>query len=994
MLPQLRLTLLGTFQAMLDDKPVQGFVSSKAQALLAYLAMAERPPARTELATLLWGEMPEADAQTNLRKALSNLRQLLGPYLLIDRREACLNPLSPHWVDTAAFQQEALKLLPHNETAPGSLDNAALARLQACANGYSGEFLAGMQVRAAVGFEDWLLLQRERLHSLASELLYHLGAQLGARRRYTEALAASKQLLELDPWNEEFHRQRILLLAYSGQRSAALRQYEICRKTLQTELNISPGAETQAIYQRLAQDQSPMLKQPGLSITSRGHRLPFTGRESEHAWLTQRWGASRRWQGGLTLVAGETGIGKTRLVQQILDQVTLSGGIVLQGRCYEFNRAIPYQAIHDAMQNYLASLPPDKRPTLSDDLLMDFEQILMVVRQAWPDGMAIFLDDLQWADADTIDLLQYLVRRLVHAPCWLIGAYRPEETHPHHPLIHLIQSLEAEGLVFTLPLLPLPRQTVADLAHTLFGSHSQDKLANTLFDESQGNPFLLTELVTWLEDNPGSQDLEANFGDLDLPTLLADRVQKMVQRRVEHLDETSQYLLTLAAALGQPFSPALLEAAGECRAETVQQAVAEWGEKHLVRPSGEALDFAHDNIRTVVYQNVPPALRRLLHARLSATLEAFQQAQAVYQADMLAYHFDHAHNWPKALHYLTLAGEQSGRACSHEQAQSHYLRALQVLRQQLPAAPQAVQQEFELLSKLEALYDLQGRRSEQQEALEGMARLAGLAANAPACPLTGPQFQIEVRLRQSRQAEAVSDYPAAAAAAKLAIATAESAGQPKLAAAGYRHWAYAMRRQGLTSQAQELYQKALEIAETAADWAVLSDCLQGLALIARDQKRFDDAHAYLARSLTLCQAADDRRSISDAYNIEGLIYQQQGDYEQAETCFKQSLSMRREVGDRRGVALVLNNLGRLVLEQGDLERAKDLYAEAIDLSTSVGDRQCQAVAQHGLFRVFEAQSKRHAAYQHAWQALSLYRKIGSRMAAHKLIGEMKIKQII
>jgi len=989
MIPQLRLTLLGTFQATQGDQVVQGFVSSKAQALLAHLAMADHPQPRSILAALLWGDMPDAEARTSLRKALSNLRQLLGPYLLIDRHEVQMNFRSPYWVDALAFQQEAHDLLLRCEPGSGSMDDSALARLQACADGYTGEFLAGLHLRDAVGFEDWLLLQRERLHQLAGQVMFNLSAQLATRRRYAEALKFSERLLELDSWNEDAHRQRILLLANNGQHSAALHQYETCRRILEHELGVSPSAETQALIERLKRNQSIPSNLFGALETGAPHRMPFAGREMEHAWLMQRWNRSRRWQGSLTLVAGEAGVGKTRLVQQVLEQVALQGGIVLAGRCYEFNRAIPYQAIHNALHNYAEHLPPKERSNTTEDWLLNIERMLATAHQIWPHGMALFLDDLQWADTDTLDLLHYLVRRLAHEPCWLIGAYRPEETPTEHPLRRLIRSLDANGLVHHLSLQALPQTAVAYLTQALFGNHTQVNLAQTLFEESQGNPFLLNELVALLQDNNVFQHPDASLEELNLPTMLSERVQTVIQQRIEQLDENSQYLLMLAAALGQPFSLGLLQAAGQCSTETVQQAVEEWIRRRLVQPDGKNLDFTHDKIRSVLYLSVPAALRRLLHARLGAALENAEPVRAIQQKEMLAHHFDHAHDWPKALHYLKLAGEQAEHVYANEQAQEHYRRALNILRQHLAATTDAARQEYHLWCRLERLYDLQGQRSEQQDALQTLGRLVGLAEDAPPHALSDPLLQIEVWLRQSHHAEAVSDYAAAARAAQSAVALAEAASQPGMAAAGYRYWAYAMRRQGKISLADELYHKALQIAEAAEHWPVVSDCLQGLANIARDRQQFEPALAYLARSMQICQASADQRSISDAYNIQGLVYRQQGDHDRSAGCFEQSLLIRREIGDRRGMALTLNNLGSLAFMRDEVVRAREFYGQALDLSIIVGDQQGQAVSHHGLFQVCHRQEDGETACRHAWQALRLYRKISDRPAARRLLKQMR-----
>lgn len=977
----LRLTLLGSYEAALAGQPVRGFVSAKAQALLAYLALAGRPCPRAELAALLWGEMPDAASQTNLRKALSNLHQLFGPHLCITRHEAALNPAAEHWVDAVAFQEEGLALLRRSEVAPGPADDRALARLAACAQLYRGEFLAGLAVVAGEAFEDWLVVQREQLHTVATRLLSLLAAQLAGRGRYGEALATSARLLALEPWNEDAHRQRMLLLACDGQRGAALRQYELCRRTLAAEFGVAPAAETEAIHQRLVSAEAT----PPDALPLTAGRLPFVGREAEHAWLLARWQAAQRGRGGLTLVAGEAGAGKTRLVQQVLQPIAMQGGVVLTGRCYEFNRAVPFQAFHGAVQGYLAQLPPATRPDLSADLLFDMERVVSAAQRTWPGGVTLFLDDLQWADADTLDLLHYLVRRLARGPCWLVGAYRPEATPADHPLPRLCESLARDGLLFTLALPLLSQEAVTRLVSELLGPGAPAELGEQVYRESEGNPFLINELTALWQGQELPAAPEGEIWEARLAAL-SEQAREVIARRVQRLDETSRYLLTLAAVYGQPFDRELLAAAGACPPEAAARAVAEGTARRLLRPAADdTVDFAHDRVRAALYHAVPAPARQLIHERLAVTLAARRPDAAGQPADLLAHHFDRAQAWPQALRYLRLAGDRAMRAQAHDQALECYKRGLAIVRQHRPAGGD----EFAWLSDLEALYELQARRAEQHAALTDMARLAGLDGDAAAPGARDLPRQVEVRLRQSRYAEAVGDYRGAERAAQAAVALAEEAAQPALAAAGCRLWAYAVRRQQRLAEAWELYQTARQIAEAAAAVGVLADSLQGLANVARDRGQYEEAQAYAAQSLALCRTNNDRRGEGDVYNIMGLTCLAAGDHAGARAGFEHSLAIRRAIGDRRGMALALNNLGRLALERGDCLAARAAYSEALDLSQSSGDRYGQAFAHYGLYQTLLAEGQHEAAARHAWESLRFHRLIGRRAQARALLQELR-----
>jgi predicted ATPase/DNA-binding SARP family transcriptional activator len=253
---------------------------------------------RDALTGLLWGEMAEADARNNLRQALSNLRKLVGSHLVITRVTAEFCVETPFSLDVQQFERH----LRAYETA-----EAPIADLEAAVSLYRGEFLAGFYLHDAPAFEEWMLAQRERYRSLALYALHTLTGHYLRHREYDRAIDAATHLLALDSWREEAHRQLMLALARSGQRAAALAQYETCRRILDQELGVAPSAETTALYERIRATRD----------TAPHNLLPFStsliGREDELARI-QRWLAGEN--NRLLTIIGPGGVGKTRLALQ------------------------------------------------------------------------------------------------------------------------------------------------------------------------------------------------------------------------------------------------------------------------------------------------------------------------------------------------------------------------------------------------------------------------------------------------------------------------------------------------------------------------------------------------------------------------------------------------------------------------------------------------------------------------------------------------------
>ncbi|MCC6300169.1 MAG: tetratricopeptide repeat protein [Anaerolineales bacterium] len=280
------------------DKTIDTFISNKVPALLAYLAVTRRAHSRDKLAALLWGEMSDTDAKNNLRQALANLKKFFDDELTIARDS--IEFTGDGFVDSVEFES-ALRSASSLDAQPASViltDSLCL---------YRGDFLEGFHVRDAPDFENWMLTERARLRELALQALHRLAEIELSRANYPAALEATSRLLAFDPWREEAHRQRMSALARAGQRSAALAQYQSCRRILEKELGVEPSAETTALYEQIRNAENLPLHNLPVSTTS------FIGREAELAEIRVRLGnADCR----LLSLVGEGGVGKSRLALQ------------------------------------------------------------------------------------------------------------------------------------------------------------------------------------------------------------------------------------------------------------------------------------------------------------------------------------------------------------------------------------------------------------------------------------------------------------------------------------------------------------------------------------------------------------------------------------------------------------------------------------------------------------------------------------------------------
>lgn len=233
----LKLALLGPLQLAFDDVPLHELASAKAQALLAYLAVNGRVHARQAVAGLLWGDLPEADARRNLRGVIMKLREVMEPYLVVTHQTIAFNRESAYWLDVEQFH--------------AGLQSRDVAQLRQCAALYRGDFLEELFVRQAPEFETWQQQQRAELQQQAVRMHSLLAQALEAQGEYHEAIQVARRLVLLDTTREASQQLTMRLLAQSGQRAAALTQFEQYRAQLQAELGVDVSAETAVLAEQI-----------------------------------------------------------------------------------------------------------------------------------------------------------------------------------------------------------------------------------------------------------------------------------------------------------------------------------------------------------------------------------------------------------------------------------------------------------------------------------------------------------------------------------------------------------------------------------------------------------------------------------------------------------------------------------------------------------------------------------------------------------------------
>lgn len=931
----LAITLLGSPRITLDGLPVS-FDTRKAVALLAYLACTRNRHSRDALATLFWPEY--TDARNALRRTLSALQRALGPgWLEIDRNHIALVRRQDFYLDVTAFEAQ---------TAP-TASREILAQGLAL---YRDDFLAGFSLRDSIAFDEWQFFEAERLRQRCALGMERLAALHSAAADYAAAIDIARRRLALDPLDEAAHRMLMNLYVAAGQRAAALRQYRVCAQRLEQEFGATPAEETVQLYQAIQsahiaapQTHPPMAEmiQPvgvaGIHPAALPSNPPLVGRKAEQARLQACY--ANAGGGALAAITGQPGIGKTRLAEDLLALARNAGGSTLTARCYAGESTLAYAPIAALIRAALSALERQgRRATLSGALLAEIARLIPDLardteraepqplagpeaRRRFFEAMAdllfaacagrspgvILIDDAHWADSASLDLLAFLARRLDGRPVLLLLTWRDEETSADHPLHAIAGEARRTGSAELVALGPLDSIAVADLALSS-GMTLPPTFSARLYSESEGLPFFVVEYLAVLREG-GTLPEER---DWPLPR----RVRDLLEARLHPLSDPARMLLLAASAIGRAFDMPTLCATAAVTEDAAVDALDELLDRTLIIEATATplrYAFGHERLRTLVYERISQARRRLLHRRVALYLATQLIAgQRSGLAAQVAYHAAAAGETTLAAIHHKLAGDEARALAANGEAVTHYTAALEF------GNP-------EIATLHEALGDLLALAGDYSGALThyDVALHSGIVGRS----VVRKTGEIHYRLGAWQSAEArfavVLNDPAASYAER-ALASAA--------------WSLTARRRGDLALAARLADDALARATDANEPHALARAYGVAGALAAQQGFQNEALAHLERGLTFAAQVDDPETRIAALNSLALALAAT-DPARAIALAEEALTLCLARDDRHRAAALHNTLADLHHATGAADSAHAHLRAAVTLFAAIGHDQ-------------------------------------------------------
>jgi predicted ATPase/DNA-binding SARP family transcriptional activator len=982
----LRIYLLGQPRVVADGVPVKLPKRAATVPLAAYLLLHRAEPvSRSFLAFTLWADATEETALAELRRYIYLLNKALGPassghsWIVAEGESVRWNDAAPFWFDVAEFERL-------------SADTATVFEAIQL---YAGDLVEDI-------YDDWLIAHRERLRSLYFADLGALIAQHRESRQFQRAIAFATQLLGADPWREDVIRQLMACRYESGDAAGALAVCDEFVKRLRRELAVEPMPDTMAVRDAIVRHvalpgpaalrTADEVEESALEPASR-YILPFVGRKLELDQLQTAWSRAARTIGGLVLIGGEAGIGKSRLAAELARIVESEGGRTLVGSTTCPERE-PYECIVEAIRAGLPLIASLEVDPLKLAIVAQLVPELYARRQGLPElplvdpqrersrlldavasclaalarvrPMLVVFEDLHWAGAATIAALGFFARRLARAQVLIVATYREEETRRTHPLRDLHRELRGERLVTTLSLRRLPRAVVDELMeHLRIPTGDTSGFAHAMFARTEGNPLFLTEAIRDALDHPDV------WREQDAAWAGTERLRALIAARRAKLSQDGQEIAEAAAVIGNGFSVATVRDVTGFTEERVLDGIDDLLDRHFIREAGGRgrfdYVFSHHLIHDAMYEAVTPELRSRRHRRVARILEDHTKSDDAALAADLALHYERGQDNARAASWYLVAAQAAERVYAHVEAIKFATRAIDLTIDERQRAAALCARE----SALSKTGDRSDQRRDIDEAMEIADRIGDddliwrllmrrmhLERSLGKRDEEGAVIaQLERRAELSREPRRTAEALLARANHLVSLTSHSQAGAP--AREALRHYESLEDMAGQIGALSVLAEIATNTGDLDASRRLLDDvrtkaasqpdsglllrAISAASVAALQQHRIGDAADLAAEGLTLARSLGDCEEEATMVQRQAITATWQGDFDLARRRFATAAAAFDAIGHLRGMSNARANQAVLALRLGLLDEAQTLGDQALDVAERTGDRRPLAV---------------------------------------------------
>ncbi len=1032
----MQIQMLSEFVVTINGVVVDVWESEKTKSVFKYLVSRRNQICLNEqIIANIWSnnDFTETRAMTLLRGRVYNARRALEPDQKSSDRfiETCsggyLFKTDNCIVDLDEFEHH-LKLAQQYVQQP-NLD-AAILEFEQALEGYKGDFLEEDL------YESWTNEFREKY--LQDYLLVLLGlSECHAQKaNYPEAVALCERALKKAPLREDVLRKAMLYSFLQGNSNKAKQMYqtfvELLEQNFSDDLR-APDPATQALYDQINAGHVPEAENypdyhEYVPIREPFERLPLIGRQNEYSQLLHWLNQAFQGQGGMLLIGGESGVGKSRLVKQAIQFVEKNHHNhkngqgrykQLQGRFTVFKSGnsevsaqSPYLTLFEllrhelpkhspktlnlhplsagilcqwifGLEDYFGHPDPPTPLAPEQERLRLFETLRQLLFRLSEQNapLLLFLDDLHWADASTIDFLDYLLTQMGRFPLLLVGTYRSEDLDPQSALSRLvrraIRGSEGEPIAhielkaFEVTVF---EQLVADKVPQLA---TPSQLGEFLFQESEGNALFLIEILNTLQAqqalivNPmGQWELQAENFQTIFRGLIPEKIRNIFLHRIAQLPPSERALLELLSVINQPCNRALLDELWQNDLQAIHGDFSTLLEtlllSHFILEDRAHYQMAHDKFREVVYQNTQQAKRQSLHKSIAQTLEqppwALQENNGV-----LAYHYAQANLPKQAVTHLIPTIQKAVQSYRNSEALDLIDQASKQLEKLSLNEDQAFVEnaKFNAFIEQAKIFDMMGRKNEQENILYELLHLSKKLNHSDKRTLIHLMYA-ELYSDLGRYPEMLLEsYKALDFSGDHLVYKARS-----LHCIGLYHW-----NVGNFEDSLNYFHQEKSIQESFQEKNDLSETFSHLGRLYWWKGLYEEAGLYFEKALDLQEKINNEQAKSMILTDQSSMFWAKNEYIKAIESYKEVLNITCKIGDKRGEAQAFGDLGLVYWSIGEYELAETEISQSVKIHTEINNLRGQGISLNNLGLVYLSLGHYEKAYQYHEQAFEVISKI-------------------
>jgi DNA-binding SARP family transcriptional activator len=945
----IRIQSLGPLRLWLNEEllPDRAWPTQKSRQLFEILLINHgRLVTADKLMEYLWPALGVKQARNNLWVSISQARRVLEPdlpsrassmFILKQGDGYQFQPNQDCWIDIEAFYEA----IDRSQNVAGTAET--VEHLQNAVDLYQGDLLDHDP------YAEWTIMPRRQLREAFLNASLELASAYAYQGEFRRSVNLCRNCLNFDNSRESIYRALMLYLYCAGKQSEALQVYEQARQKLLEEIGVEPATQTKILLQQIQNQQVIGVDiegkypphddmQSALFLLS---QMPLVGRTQELNQLIDLLRELKNRRSLVGLVTGESGIGKSRLLQEATERARQEGVATLFVSCYQIEQNLLYEPlidlvrqVHQAWPELIESLAPvwlfELRflipeiigsPRQGHNLYEDateaqqgrlFQAVLQYLSLAGGEsGLVITVEDIQWADEGTLLFLHYLGSRIINeCGLLLLLSYRQEDRTTDHQLANFLHHLQRLQTTTTVH---LDRLTKDDL-DALLNSQAliPDSWSNWLYDETLGNPYFIVSILQSLVEHQLAPDEAAGQSQPPPGFSLPRSIKESIKDRLRRLETRERVILEWIAVYGRPLDFKTLKAISGQEDGALLEIVDHLLRRNFLLEGPDGIDFSHHKVAEFLYDELSTIRRIVSHQKIGQTLREIGEDSPA----LLAYHFVRAGETEMAITYWLKAGQAALGGYALRLAASHFGNVLQLAD--------------DPTSRLEAYIGLGYALTLLDEVEEATTALqAGISLSEEA---SDEWRRARLGFRYAQLVSRQNPADAAEVEIRRALLLAKKVQDENLIACLLLLLSVAQASEGMLPDALDAVLQARTLSQKKKEQHLEAQTLNELGFIYTQLGEFKNGIDVVQEALAIEADSPDLGISTYSWNILGRAFGGAGKYQQAFNAFERCRQQAAEIEDRFFLAQVPNMLGWLYRDLYAFQHAQQNDQESIELA--------------------------------------------------------------